>query len=309
MKKAFVYGMVLGMVMGTGIAEAAGTITVYNASGGFIGSYETIQTGVDACPVGGTVSVAAGIYTEAVYINKGIALVGAGRDSTTITAEGIDNINTVTFIGIATNNASISNFTITGADDCGFGITCSNGSPTITNNTISGNDEGGIYCESPSPTITNNTISGNSWDGIYCKSSFPTITNNTISGNNGYGIYCESSFPTIDYNDVWGNGNNYCNCSAGPHGISANPQFIGGGDYHLQATSPCIDKGLNTAPGIFGTSTDKDGNPRIVCIVDMGAYEYQGIIRIYHDAIAPLNKEGHGYILSVNFFQSLKRLW
>ncbi|MBU1600227.1 right-handed parallel beta-helix repeat-containing protein, partial [bacterium] len=305
-----------------------GSVTVYNASGGFVGTYTTIQAGVNACPVDGTVSVAPGTYTEAVYINKGIALIGVGTP--TITASGLGNTNTVTFDGDATNSASISGFRITGATSYYHGIYCNNGSPTITNNTISGNNWDGIECYSSSPTIFNNTISGNSYgiscwansfplitnniisgnsgSGILCYFSSPSITNNTISGNsyhgigcydssspsitnniiteNGttnassYGIYKSSGTPTINYNCVWNNGlggnRNYGNCSGGLGSITANPQFVSTstGDFHLQSSSPCINAGSNTAPAI--PSTDKDGNPRIVRIVDMGAYEYQG---------------------------------
>ncbi|MEW6609005.1 MAG: right-handed parallel beta-helix repeat-containing protein, partial [bacterium] len=126
-----------------------------------------------------------------------------------------------------------------------------------------------------SPTITNNTISGNDDDGIYCSSSSPQITNNIIV-NNRYGIYKYSGNPNIDYNDVWNNSSgDYYNCSAGAHDISQNPQFISSIDFHLQFSSPCIDQGLNTAPGI--PDKDKDGKPRILNgRVDMGAYEFQG---------------------------------
>ncbi|MFH0774619.1 MAG: hypothetical protein V2A53_03880 [bacterium] len=51
------------------------------------------------------------IYTEAVYVNKRIALVGV--ETPTIIAGGFGN--TVTFEGNTTNNASISGFMITGA--------------------------------------------------------------------------------------------------------------------------------------------------------------------------------------------------
>lgn len=68
---------------------------------------------------------------------------------------------------------------------------------------------------------------------------------------------------------------NVYNCSLGEGNISVDPQFVASNDFHLQATSPCINAGTNTAPSI--PSTDKDGNPRIVGgVVDMGAYEYQG---------------------------------
>ncbi|MEW6620220.1 MAG: right-handed parallel beta-helix repeat-containing protein [bacterium] len=458
-----------------GTPTVTGSVTVYDSLGQIIGTYTAIQQGINACPIGGIVSVSPGGYTGTVYLNKTLTLIGAGADICTITSSGLGNYGIITF---DSNNANgtITGFTITGASNSGicchnganptiihntisgnsYGINCYSSSPNITNNTISGNSYHGICCYSSSPTIINNTISGNSdrgiscsspnitnntisgnsygiycdnssspnitnntisgndcgiwcfsfsnitnntisgndcgiwcfsssgtisnntiagnkWDGIYCHASSPTISNNTIAGHSRYGIYSNSSFPTItnntisvngcgiyclssspaitnntisgnsddgisceysssptitnntisgnsedgiycdssspaitnniitengttstsyygiykysgnpiiDYNCVFRNGqggnNNYYHCSAGLHDISLDPQFIGNGDYHLGSGSLCIDAGSNTAPGIYGTSTDKDGNPRIINgIVDMGAYEYQ----------------------------------
>jgi len=194
-------------------------------------------------------------------------------------------------------------------------------SPTFTNCIISGNSAywgGGVACDSSSPTFTNCIISGNSaaWDGggVCCYSSSPTFTNCAILGNsayNGGGIYCSSSTPTFRNSIIWGNtatssGNQiytydssssvtlsyscYANSANDVAGagqvnpdncINTNPLFVGGGNYHLQATSPCIDAGSNSLVPA-GITTDLDGYARIVDgdgdtidEVDMGAYEYQ----------------------------------
>ena len=70
-----------------------------------------------------------------------------------------------------------------------------------------------------------------------------------------------------------------CRADSVQDGVNGNttnaPLFVDGanGDYHLQATSPCIDAGDNAR---VSCAFDLDGLPRIVGgTVDMGAYEYQ----------------------------------
>ncbi|MEW6096951.1 MAG: right-handed parallel beta-helix repeat-containing protein [bacterium] len=277
--------------------------------------YKTIGKGISVAGSGDTVQCAPGTYTETVSIKKQVMLIGAGSDKSIIDASSLPGNPTVIWIsnaypqpygvsgfkitggkagswfyegnGIycdASANPSITNNLISGNGRCG--IYCFYGYPTITNNVITENHgggyrEGGIVCSHSSPIITNNTISENSRNGIYCYYGSPPVTNNIISENRNYGIMREvESNPSIDYNNVWGNaGGDYWHCSPGAHDISAEPQFIGGGDYHLQATSPCIDVGSNTAPAL--PDTDMDGEPRIINgVVDMGADEYSKVLAI-----------------------------
>jgi len=63
----------------------------------------------------------------------------------------------------------------------------------------------------------------------------------------------------------------------GTSNIISDPQFVNvpAGNYRLQATSPCINKG-RTNYVTASMSNDLAGSPRIVGgAVDMGAYEYQ----------------------------------
>jgi len=190
----------------------------------------------------------------------------------------------------------------------------------VINCVVTGNTSqygGGIRCLSPGTKVknclvVNNTstyLGGgvNTWDGgdIYnC-----TIVRNTAPVGNGSGIrtrnagHVYNSIIVDNYNtsgnlenwNVNGSGytyNNVCTTPLAPNGtnnITANPNFVnttpGSEDYHLQATSPCIDAGLNF--GWMSSITDLDGNTRIVnVIVDMGPYE--------HFTPAPLDADGDG---------------
>jgi hypothetical protein len=104
--------------------------------------------------------------------------------------------------------------------------------------------------------------------------------------NGDYGIFSDRSpDPDISFNNVWDNGiANYYGCSAGTGDISADPLFVNGaeGDYHLTASSPCID----AATSDDAPEYDFDGNARCddplvpntgggtYPYYDIGAYEY-----------------------------------
>lgn len=186
----------------------------------------------------------------------------------------------------------------------GGGINLSSCSLTMTvfNNVISDNVSTrgtGIFCYLSSPTIFNNIISGNSasYDyggGILCYGASPTIFNNTIVNNSavsgGGGIYCVYySLPVIFNCIFWGNTDDLYGCSANYSCIEDNdpgigntdqdPMFVNAsvGDYHLSASSPCVDAGTNNnAPGtdFEGDTRPFDGNRDGFMVVDMGADEY-----------------------------------
>ena len=66
----------------------------------------------------------------------------------------------------------------------------------------------------------------------------------------------------------------------GTGNMTNDPLFIAPGDYQLQLTSPCIDAGTSFgAPtnDYEGQARPMDGDGDGVAIVDMGAYEYQGV--------------------------------
>src|SRR5215469_4965680 len=173
----------------------------------------------------------------------------------------------------------------------------------ITNNLITGNTAfqgGGIATLVPSgangPTIVNNTLAGNSASQAGAQiffSGFPNQTqflNNIFFGVAGQAaVTCDATYspqaPILKFNDAFNpQGTTYAGSCAGETGtngnISADPLFVNSAsDFHVQATSPAIDAGSNTAPSL--PTKDFDGNDRILdgngdCIatVDMGAYEF-----------------------------------
>ncbi len=170
-------------------------------------------------------------------------------------------------------------------------------SPTVTNCSFSGNSAfdtgGGMYNKSSSPTVTNCTFSGNTANGFGGGGgmynfgrpfpAMPTVSNCILWGDS-LGEISGTGTPTVQYSNIQGG-------FPGIGNIDADPLFVDpdNGDYRLSAGSPCIDAGNNNAI-VNLTDTDLDGNPRFAddpntsdtgcglpVVVDMGAYEYQGV--------------------------------
>lgn len=149
-----------------------------------------IQAALDAATAGDTVLVGPGIYVEHVVMKAGVDLIGSGAATTTIDAGGSGS----TVIGA--DAALLDGFLITGAGGLNeHAISLANGtSPTISNNTISGNKADGIVLLQSAAVIVGNTIVGDPTFGGGCPcnpilsvQSSPTIAGNVIDGSDPNG--------------------------------------------------------------------------------------------------------------------------
>lgn len=180
------------------------------------------------------------------------------------------------------------------ADDRGGAMFNDTGSnPTITNAIFINNaitwsygGGGGIYNLAANPTLVNVTIVDNSagtgWGGgLFNLDCSPTLINTIVWGNiatSSYNpqIWNNNSFPEISYSlleGCGGSGLGWYGSFGVDNGdnLDTNPLFADT-DLRLDAVSPAVNSGNDSAPGL--PATDLDGNPRITGIaVDMGAYE------------------------------------
>lgn len=164
----------------------------------------------------------------------------------------------------------------------------------IVQNLIIQNTGNGIYWLVPSgargPRVVNNTIYGNGASGIYADGFDigASIINNIIVGSPALSVggFNDNNPPATQYNDIFSTaGPAYSGLITNQTGIagniSADPSFacLPGSDFHVLATSPCIDHGTNGAQPLL--PADFDGNTRILdgdtngsAVVDMGAFEF-----------------------------------
>ncbi len=168
-------------------------------------------------------------------------------------------------------NRNYCNHSGTEAESTGGGVHVENGTILLRGDTVVANE-----------VHYNNAHGG----GIYLRGYGHEVVDTIVSGNTGAGIWFDpgAETATIDYNDAFGNsGGSY----AGPYvpsglgiasqinhngdpcdfayNIDLSPQFVAPTNlnYHLQATSPCIDAGDPASP------PDPDGT-----IADIGALPY-----------------------------------
>ncbi|MBC8395356.1 MAG: right-handed parallel beta-helix repeat-containing protein, partial [Candidatus Marinimicrobia bacterium] len=173
--------------------------------------YPTIQAGIDASSNGDTILVSAGTYVENINFNgKNIVVQGEDRETTII--DGDQNGSVVTFFNAETEDAILSNFTISngyGDTDEGGGIHVENSSPFLSNLIITSNNGyngGGIWFRYSNSNIENINIFDNTGrqfgGGIWIQESEIELLNLEISNNislEGGGI--EISESTVYIND------------------------------------------------------------------------------------------------------------
>ena len=221
------------------------------------------------------------------------------------TATGDDKGGGIFCTGSSTSS-SIIDCTVSNND--GSGIYCGIYShPTIENCTITDNDAtdaAGVYCWSSSPTLVNTVIADNTSNAsvgiggaMLCYFRSPTLVNCVLYNNSAYrgsAIYFWQCSPVVYNSILWANTSalgpiytpdaspisvTYCDVEGGYTGtgnISTNPDFVNapGGNFHLQITSDCINKGTD----IGAPEYDFEGDPRLASVggdnvPDMGVDE------------------------------------
>jgi predicted outer membrane repeat protein len=138
---------------------------------------------------------------------------------------------------------------------------------TIVDNTAT-NRGGGIFFRDSTGAVVNTIFVNNDNHAIYENDArADPIVKNCLFYNNPDGAYFNEGLVTIA--DATGpNGLNAVLAEAEDN-LDGDPQFVdpGAGNYHLGATSPCIDTGTDDG----ASSTDMDGEPRPYDVPGAGA--------------------------------------
>lgn len=148
----------------------------------------------------------------------------------------------------------------------------------------------GLYISPPSgtqgATLTNDTVAGNTGAGLWVGGFDSSIViSNTlfVAPSGDAAVQCDTSYnataPSFITDDLFNGGSpayaGPCLSNPGSSGNAAvDPQFVNAssGNYHVNAASPVINAGTNSASGM--PTTDLDGNARIIGgVVDLGVYE------------------------------------
>jgi len=141
--------------------------------------YSTIQEAINHANEGDTIYARNGTYYENVVVNKTVALIGEGKNSTIIDGDGKGHV-----IDAMANNVVIRDFTITNSKEWDNGIyvyTWNN--ITIQNNNIVDNFLGVELRESLNSTLSNNRMIGNQLNFLVGGSNLSHFIHDVDSSN------------------------------------------------------------------------------------------------------------------------------
>ncbi len=213
-------------VDGSYASDATGTVVTWtDGSKHTVGfdAFGTVQAGVSAVAPGGTVSIAAGTYTELVTISQSLTLAGAGAAVTTIQAS-VNFFASSDEVAIASGaSVGMSGLTVAGGANTGVGIADEGGTLTAAEIEVSGFYTSVAVQEHAAAKITDSTISSNKVGIIVGSSTGDTSTltahNNNLSGA-GAGVWNLQASGSVDATlNRWGS-------TTGPT-TSANPGGTG----------------------------------------------------------------------------------
>ncbi|MCW5848657.1 MAG: DUF11 domain-containing protein, partial [Anaerolineae bacterium] len=211
------------------------------------------------CALQFVVGVGSGTYNEAVSVPSYVRLLGSGADTTTINANGATNA--VSFNGVI--RAELNGFTVTGASGAGVNVANGSNTVTITRNLIRNNGHGVAFGGGSSGNVLFNTITDNTGDGVRSDgaATWLNLRDNLIVNQSSAGIR------SLNGGQIYSEYNLYNNNTGGNAvGVATNqftdilnqsPQFQAA-SYHLQATSPALDKADPNATVPVGGGTRAD---------------------------------------------------
>jgi len=170
-------------------SEASNTILVHNVNTGL--NYTSIQEAVDAPETvnGQTILVDAGTYLEHLVVSKSLAIIGEGRNTTTIDGGGG---GTIVYVG--TTDVLIKGFSVKHGL-LGIYLDHSNNSALLENAVTGVTNTYAIYASySHNCTIDKNIVGPNFCPGILVTNSLDfEISNNYVHDNEGYGLNANAS--------------------------------------------------------------------------------------------------------------------
>ncbi len=164
--------------------------------------------------------------------------------------------------------------------------------------------KGGVWITGLDPTLVitsqNNLIALNAGSGLYLQDANFQSTNDTLADNGAYGIVLTGTLGVtttarLTNTILWGHTESFTSTQvptytmlatfsdiqggwSGAGNLDTDPLFSGGGNYHLQPTSPVKDQ----ADTAHAPAVDLDGNPRPYnTVADIGCYEYGLYNRVY----------------------------